>query len=282
MSGGGGDGGGGDGGIGATDMGGYTDEQAAAVADAIDAATAASDASMGLGGYSAAQAQAVADVEEAMNFGMDPMGVVGNVADPNQALSLGLGASQNSPTTVHADFPMDFMGRLGRGISGLFGVSHRGYNINPDLTYRATYGVGSPGITSGIAGFAGLNGPSLFTFEGPLTSPGGGFAGSEDQGFDYSTDDPVPQRQYVQPVATPVAVVENVAAPVAAEPIFLNPTLLQRPSTLNVAPVNAPAGYGLLYPEQERRFQESYALRPEFYSGPLDTTGYQPVASLLI
>lgn len=94
--------------------------------------------------------------------------------------------------------------------------------------------------------------------------------------------DPVSQRRYMPQAATPTAVVENVAAPIAAEPIFLNPTLMQRPSTLNVAPANAPADYGLLYPEQERRFQESFALRPEFYTGPLDTTGYQPVASLLI
>jgi len=97
-----------------------------------------------------------------------------------------------------------------------------------------------------------------------------------------SSPDPAAQRRYIPQAATPTAVVENVAAPIAAEPIFLNPTLLQRPSTLNVVPVNAPADYGLLYPQQERRFQESFALRPEFYSGPLDTTGYQPVASLLI
>lgn len=92
------------------------------------------------------------------------------------------------------------------------------------------------------------------------------------------------QREYIQPVAQPIAIVENVAAPVVAAPApnYADATPMMRPSTFNVAPVNAPADYGLLYPEQERRFQESFALRPEFYSGPLDTTGYQPVASLLI
>ena len=92
------------------------------------------------------------------------------------------------------------------------------------------------------------------------------------------------QREVITPVAQPVAIVENVAAPVVAAPApnYADATPMMRPSTFNVAPVNAPADYGLLYPEQERRFQESFALRPEFYSGPLDTTGYQPVASLLI
>lgn len=90
------------------------------------------------------------------------------------------------------------------------------------------------------------------------------------------------QPEYIQPVATPTAVVENVAAPVVVAEAPIDNSLLMRPSTLNTAPANAPVDYSLLYPAQERRFQESYALRPGYYSGQLDTTGYQPISSLLI
>jgi hypothetical protein len=98
-----------------------------------------------------------------------------------------------------------------------------------------------------------------------------------DMGIDAGGDTPI----FVQPVATPTAVVENVAAPVVVAEAPIDTSLLMRPSTLNTAPANAPVDYSLLYPAQERRFQESYALRPGYYSGQLDTTGYQPISSLL-
>ena len=123
----------------------------------------------------------------------------------------------------------------------------------------------SPGTPSGIGAAissAGLSGPPSF-----------------DEGIDAGGDN---TPMIVQPVATPTAVIENVAAPVVVAEEPIDTSLLMRPSTLNVAPANAPVAYSLLYPEQERRFQESFALRPGYYSGQLDTTGYQPVASLLI
>lgn len=274
MSGGGGDGGNG-GGVGETDMGGYTDAQAQAMSDAIDAATAASAASMGLGGYSADQEAAVTNAAMAMDFGMDPMGVVGNVNDPNDAQSLGLSTAQGqSMATATPD-----LGPIGRGFVGLFGLSPGTITVSPDMTATQSIGFGVPGIGSAISNALGFD-TSLGNFDLDIS-----YTNPDDPGpsFDDSVGgDDLYTPVVVQPVTQPVAVVENVAAPIVVEDPMATPSLLMRPSTLNVAPANAPVAYSLLYPEQERRFQESFALRPEFYSGPLDTTGYQPVASLLI
>ncbi len=275
MSGGGGDGGNG-GGVGETDMGGYTDEQAAAVSAAIGAADASGPESMGVGGYSQAQSEAMADAAMAMDFGMDPMGVVGNVADPNDTLGLGLGTQQGT-AMAFAD-PPD-IGFLGRAALGLMGLSPKGFAVAPDTTAIGTIGIGMPGIASAVTNALGFNtSPISFTYD--ASYPGNP---NEDHTFDVSIgSDNVQQPDILPPVAQPVAVVENVAAPIVVEDPMATPSLLMRPSTLNVAPANSPAAYSLLYPEQERRFQESFALRPEYYSGALDTTGYQPVASLLI
>lgn len=274
MSGGGGDDGNG-GGVGETDMGGYTDAQAQAMSDAIDAATAASAAGMGVGGYSADQAAAVADAAVAQDFGMDPMGVVGNVNDPNDTLGLGLSTQQG---TAMAMTTPD-IGPIGRGAMGLFGLSPGVITVNPDMTATQTMGIGIPGVGSAISNALGFD-TSLFSLDFDVSYPD---VNNQDVSFDDSLGgDDLYTPVVVQPVTQPVAVVENVAAPIVVEDPMETPSLLMRPSTLNVAPANAPAAYSLLYPEQERRFQESFALRPEFYSGPLDTTGYQPVASLLI
>lgn len=274
MSGGGGDDGNG-GGVGETDMGGYTDAQAQAMSDAIDAATAASAAGMGVGGYSADQAAAVADAAVAQDFGMDPMGVVGNVNDPNDTLGLGLSTQQG---TAMAMTTPD-IGPIGRGAMGLFGLSPGVITVNPDMTATQTMGIGIPGVGSAISNALGFD-TSLFSLDFDVSYPD---VNNQDVSFDDSLGgDDLYTPVVVQPVTQPVAVVENVAAPIVVEDPMETPSLLMRPSTLNVAPANAPVAYSLLYPEQERRFQESFALRPEFYSGPLDTTGYQPVASLLI
>lgn len=166
-------------------------------------------------------------------------------------LGRGLGIDTNlsfSPSTSYSG--------LGPGGVGTVGVESQGFSMSP----------GTPsGIESAFSGItsAGLSGPA----------PDG-----NDMGTDAGGDTPV----FIQPVATPTAVVENVAVPVVVEEAPIDNSLLMRPSTLNTAPANAPADYSLLYPAQERRFQESYALRPGYYSGQLDTTGYQPISSLLI
>lgn len=252
MSLGGGDGGNG-GGVGETDMGGYTDAQAQAMSDAIDAATASA---------------------ASMDFGMDPMGVVGNVNDPNDALGLGLSTQQG--TTVATATPD--IGPIGRGVMGLFGLSPGQISVNPDMTATQTMGIGLPGIGGAISNALGFN-TSLGNLNFDVSYPD---VNNQDVSFDNSFGgDDLYTPVVAQPVTQPVAVVENVAAPIVVEDPMATPSLLMRPSTLNVAPANAPAEYSLLYPQQERRFQESYALRPEFYSGPLDITGYQPISSLL-
>lgn len=183
--------------------------------------------------------------------------VVGSViGGPLGGLALGqLGRGLDIDTNLSFSPATSYSG-LGPGGVGTVGVESQGFSMSPGTSS----GIGSAfsGITS-----AGLSGPA---------------SDGNDMGMDAGGDTPI----FIQPVATPTAVVENVAAPVVVAEAPIDNALLMRPSTLNVAPVNAPADYSLLYPAQERRFQESYALRPGYYSGPLDTTGYQPVASLLI
>ena len=183
--------------------------------------------------------------------------VVGSViGGPLGGLALGqLGPALGLNTDLSFSPATSYSG-VGPGGVGTVGVESQGFSMSPGTPG----GIGSAfsGITS-----AGLSGPASV---------------GNDMGMDAGGDTPI----FVQPVATPTAVVENVAAPVVVAEAPIDNSLLMRPSTLNTAPANAPVGYSLLYPEQERRFQESYALRPGYYSGQLDTTGYQPISSLLI
>ena len=179
--------------------------------------------------------------------------VVGSViGGPLGGLALGqLGRGLDIDTNLSFSPATSYSG-LGPGGVGTVGVESQGFSMSP----------GTPSGIGAAISSAGLSGPPSF-----------------DEGIDAGGDN---TPMIVQPVATPTAVIENVAAPVVVAEEPIDTSLLMRPSTLNVAPANAPVAYSLLYPEQERRFQESFALRPGYYSGQLDTTGYQPVASLLI
>ena len=255
-------------------LGGFaTVADATAAQDAAAAEAAAQDAAQGEHDAYAAQV-ALGPVAEAFNlvspfditkthdefgrgvYGLDVSipGVVGGlIGGPIGGFALGqLGPGLDIDTNLSFSPATSYSG-LGPGGVGTVGVESQGFSMSPS----APSGIGSAfsGITS-----AGLSGPPSF-----------------DEGIDAGGDTPI----LVQPVATPTAVVENVAAPVVVADAPIDNSLLMRPSTLNTVPANAPADYSLLYPAQERRFQESYALRPGYYSGQLDTTGYQPISSLL-
>jgi len=95
---------------------------------------------------------------------------------------------------------------------------------------------------------------------------------------------PLPVRQVAAPVqaALPAATppVVNAAGPQVYSTDLAD--AYYRPATLNYAPANAPANYGLLYAPQELAFQRSYALRPDYYSGQLDLAGYRPLTGLIV
>ena len=258
-------------------LGGFSNvAEATAAQDAAAAEAAAQAAAQGEHDAYAAQV-ALGPVAEAFNFLPAPFditkthdqygrGVVGLdvnvpsvvgsvIGGPLGGLALGqLGRGLDIDTNLSFSPATSYSG-LGPGGVGTVGVESQGFSMSPGTSS----GIGSAfsGITS-----AGLSGPASV---------------GNDMGIDAGGDTPI----FVQPVATPTAVVENVAAPVVVADAPIDNSLLMRPSTLNVAPVNAPVDYSLLYPAQERRFQESYALRPGYYSGQLDTTGYQPISSLL-
>jgi hypothetical protein len=256
-------------------LGGFaTVDEATAAQNAAAAEAAAQTAAQGEHDAYAAQV-ALGPVAEGFNFispiditkthdqygrgvvGLDvslPSLVGGLIGGPLGGLALGhLGRGLDIDTNLSFSPATSYSG-LGPGGAGTVGVESQGFSMSPGTPS----GIGSAfsGITS-----AGLSGPPSF-----------------DEGIDAGGDTPI----LVQPVATPTAVVENVAAPVVVAEAPIDTSLLMRPSTLNTVPANAPVDYSLLYPAQERRFQESYALRPGFYSGQLDTTGYQPISSLLI
>ncbi len=175
----------------------------------------AAAAGMGLGGYSDAQAAAVMDAMTTMSdidaVGMDPMGVVGNVNDPGQAATMGVGASQNAPTTITAAPPDP--GMFGRGVLGLVGLSPKGYSVNPDLTFNTMTGLGPPGVVGAIANAANIN-TSLATVTGPTQSPGGGDIGDDDDGVgDAGGDDGVYGRPYGDPYNTEQVQVTPTPAP---------------------------------------------------------------------
>ena len=253
-------------------LGGFaTVDEATAAQNAAAAEAAAQTAAQGEHDAYAAQV-ALGPVAEGFNFispiditkthdqygrgvvGLDvslPSLVGGLIGGPLGGLALGhLGRGLDIDTNLSFSPATSYSG-LGPGGVGTVGIESQGFSMSPS----APSGIGAA-ISS-----AGLSGPPSF-----------------DEGIDAGGDTPI----LVQPVATPTAVVENVAAPVVVAEAPIDTSLLMRPSTLNTVPANAPVDYSLLYPAQERRFQESYALRPGFYSGQLDTTGYQPISSLLI
>lgn len=188
------------------------------VGAAADGSDSAPGAGMGVGGYSDAQAAAVTDSMTAMadmaSVGMDPMGVVGNVNDPGQAATMGIGASQNLSAPISAA-PPD-IGMLGRGVTGLFGLSPQGFSVNPDLSYSQTMGIGVPGIGSAVANAMGMN-TSLGTVTGPTTSPGGGDIGDDDGGVgDAGGDSGVYGRPYGDPYNTKKAQATMAPSPAGA------------------------------------------------------------------
>ena len=254
-------------------LGGFSSvAEATAAQDAAAAEAAAQAAAQGEQDAYAAQV-ALGPVAEAFNFispiditkthdqygrgvvGLDVNvpSVVGSViGGPLGGFALGqLGRGLDIDTNLSFSPATSYSG-LGPGGAGTVGIESQGFSMSP----------GTPSGIGAAISSAGLSGPPSF-----------------DEGIDAGGDN---TPMIVQPVATPTAVIENVAAPVVVAEEPIDTSLLMRPSTLNVAPANAPVAYSLLYPEQERRFQESFALRPGYYSGQLDTTGYQPVASLLI
>lgn len=94
----------------------------------------------------------------------------------------------------------------------------------------------------------------------------------------------LPVRQAATPARAPVPTAAAVPVVNAAGPRIYSTDLADayyRPSTLNYVPANAPANYSLLYAPQELAFQSSFALRPDYYSGQLDLTGYRPLTGLI-
>ena len=121
------------------------------------------------------------------SFGMDPMGVVGDVTDPGQNNSMGLGANQNTQSPIDAA-PPD-IGFFGRVAQGLLGFTNKGYSVNPDMTYSQNIGIGVPGTASAVAAALGFD-PSIATVTGPTTSPGGNQGDNDDDaGTDAGGDD---------------------------------------------------------------------------------------------
>lgn len=159
------------------------------VGAAADGSDSAPGADMGVGGYSDAQAAAVTDAMSTMSdmesVGMDPMGVVGNVNDPSQAATMGVGASQNAPTAITA--PPPNIGFLGRAALGLFGLTPKGFTVNPDMTYQSHMGIGMPGLSNAAMSAMGMD-TSLGTISSQTMSPGGGDVGDDDDGTDGGGD----------------------------------------------------------------------------------------------
>jgi hypothetical protein len=102
---------------------------------------------------------------------------------------------------------------LGRGAFGLFGLSPKGFTVNPDLSYSQTMGIGVPGIGSAVANAMGMD-TSLGTVTGPTTSPGGGDIGDDDGGVgDAGGDSGVYGRPYGDPYNTEKAQATMAPAP---------------------------------------------------------------------
>jgi hypothetical protein len=170
------------------------------VGAAADGSDSAPGAGMGVGGYSDAQAAAVAAAMDAA-IGTD-------------AATMGVGSSQTVAAPISAA-PPD-IGMLGRGVTGLFGLSPQGFSVNPDLSYSQTMGIGVPGIGSAVANAMGMN-TSLGTVTGPTTSPGGGDIGDDDGGVgDAGGDSGVYGRPYGDPYNTKKAQATMAPSPAGA------------------------------------------------------------------
>jgi hypothetical protein len=128
--------------------------------------------------------QGFGDPDDPGSFGMDPMGVVGDVTDPGQNNSMGLGSNQNAQVSFNTPGPSK--GMVGRAALGFVGLTDKGFNVNPDMTYSQNIGIGMPGTASAVAAALGFD-PSIATVTGPTTSPGGN-QGDDDDGDDDGTD----------------------------------------------------------------------------------------------
>jgi hypothetical protein len=144
----------------------------------------------------------------------------GDAAGPAGVSDMGLGGYSDAQAAISA--PPPDIGMLGRGVTGLFGLSPKGFTVNPDLSYSQTMGIGVPGIGTAVANAMGID-TSLGTVTGPTTSPGGGDIGDDDGGVgDAGGDSGVYGRPYGDPYNT-----KKVQAPTAPAPSPVGPTALR-------------------------------------------------------
>jgi hypothetical protein len=144
----------------------------------------------------------------------------GDAAGPAGVSDMGVGGYSDAQAVISA--PPPDIGMLGRGVTGLFGLSPKGFTVNPDLTYSQTMGIGVPGIGTAVANAMGID-TSLGTVTGPTTSPGGGDIGDDDGGVgDAGGDSGVYGRPYGDPYNT-----KKVQAPTAPAPSPVGPTALR-------------------------------------------------------
>jgi hypothetical protein len=144
----------------------------------------------------------------------------GDAAGPAGVSDMGVGGYSDAQAPISA--PPPDIGMLGRGVMGLFGLSPKGFTVNPDLSYSQTMGIGVPGIGTAVANAMGID-TSLGTVTGPTTSPGGGDIGDDDGGVgDAGGDSGVYGRPYGDPYNT-----KKVQAPTAPAPSPVGPTALR-------------------------------------------------------
>jgi hypothetical protein len=183
------------------------------VGAAADGSDSAPGAGMGLGGYSDETAAAVQDAMDTMSdmssVGMDPMGVIGNVntfsMDPSQSNTMGVGVSQNLQVPIPA--PPPNIGPFGRGLLGFFGLQPKGFTVNPNMTYQEHTGIGVPGVTNAALSAMGLD-TSLGTISSPTMSPGGGDVDDGADSTEGAGDDPY-YRPYGDPYNTGTAMAQG-------------------------------------------------------------------------
>jgi hypothetical protein len=152
--------------------------------------------------------------------GVDASNDGGDAAGPAGVSDMGVGGYSDAQAPISA--PPPDIGMLGRGVMGLFGLSPKGFSVNPDLSYSQTMGIGVPGIGTAVANAMGID-TSLGTVTGPTTSPGGGDIGDDDGGVgDAGGDSGVYGRPYGDPYNT-----KKVQAPTAPAPSPVGPTALR-------------------------------------------------------
>jgi hypothetical protein len=152
--------------------------------------------------------------------GVDASNDGGDAAGPAGVSDMGVGGYSDAQAPISA--PPPDIGMLGRGVMGLFGLSPKGFTVNPDLSYSQTMGIGVPGIGTAVANAMGID-TSLGTVTGPTTSPGGGDIGDDDGGVgDAGGDSGVYGRPYGDPYNT-----KKVQAPTAPAPSPVGPTALR-------------------------------------------------------